>query len=296
MKNLKSIILYFILGWIIMEATYSTGILRLVISEKFSPSIIEPGGEGQILTQNNDFLSWEDNPIIDSSRVLNIPNDFLSLDAVMEYLSDKKIKSSAIVTIQFTNGVYPISNYIDLYHPDGRQIEIIGDEVNPSNVTLDFLNGGFRLNGQSLRKIAGITINNSGTTFNGISIHDNSFVRLNNLIIQNFKRGILVGRSSFLIADSITINNSSITGIRVVDKGFARISNSNINNSTDYAINVMRFGYVESINNSLNTFGIFGISIGNQSLVESSGTTATGTLSSIPANTIVSGNRYFRTF
>lgn len=293
----RKVLMFFVIGWAFMEASYSSGTIRLIVDELFSVERIAPGSEGEVLFQENGVVSWKDNPIIDTDMTINIPGDYLSLDDVMGYLGDKKITSNATVTIKFADGTYNLGTAFIFYHPDGRNIEIIGNTASPGNVTLNCTKSAFRFQGSTLKNLDGFTLDGGGNSFEGVYISHSSMVTIGSaVIIQNFKYGLVVNLNSLAIVDGLTISNSSIAGIRVVNNGFLRMSNSSVLNSTSSGVMVLRSGYLRSVNNIINGSGGFAYFTGVHSLVELSGGSNTGSLSNRALNTQDTTNSYIRTF
>ena len=157
-------------------------------------------------------LQWKEKYITEN-LTLNIPNDYMTIDLALSYLADKVIMSDVIVTIKFSDGIYNFSESIDVSHPDGNRINIIGNLVSPSSVVLNFSNtSGFSvINRNKLGLIDGVTLNgdDSASTY-GIFASNNSLVKVgDNVVIRDFEKGISAVNSSFIgVGQSTVISNS----------------------------------------------------------------------------------------
>ena len=60
------------------------------------------------------------------------------LDATLDTVDGYRIGRDTTVTIQFTAGTYAFSDALEIRHPDGASIHLVGDETYPGQVVLQF--------------------------------------------------------------------------------------------------------------------------------------------------------------
>jgi len=104
-----------------------------------------------------------------SSVTLNVPSQFADINVALAYLNKRYIDNGVTVTIKIADGTYtygtsgsPIS--ITPSHPQGNQIQIIGNTTTPANVVLQFYQANntpafWIKNNYALGFIDGVTIN-----------------------------------------------------------------------------------------------------------------------------------------
>lgn len=189
---------------------------------------------------------------INSDCTLNVPSDFEDINAVLDYLNDKRIAANTIVSIQVSDGVYNYTRSIQIKHPDGDRIKIVGNQVNPNNCILNFSNCSFGIEvntANKLRLFNGFTLvgtnsipDSFGHTY-GIYVVYNSYIFCGPQIqIQNFKYGILATFNSAAKAQGITVSNC-VTGFAADMKSMLDIrSAKGINNV--YQIAAMKGSFI----------------------------------------------------
>lgn len=154
--------------------------------------------------------NWE-LALVKVNTTLNIPSRFASIGTAWTFITHATIVSAATVTIKLADGTYNLGTTQYLFnHPQGSNIQLIGDVAAPASCILNFsglavpdsgyikITDGFIAvtNGHSFGLIDGFTINGPGgapstTYFNtiGIMAYDHSFIKLcssSSLIVNNF--------------------------------------------------------------------------------------------------------------
>lgn len=129
--------------------------------------------------------------MIMEDTTLLVPDQYPNINAALRYLDDKQIKVGKTVKIQVTdctNQTYTES--INVAHPNGNAIHIVGDTDNPTNCILQFngANGflasgnnevgliqGFSLVGTGITSSAGIYATNGATINVGQGVEASNF-------------------------------------------------------------------------------------------------------------------------
>lgn len=78
---------------------------------------------------------------ISSNATLSVPGTYATIQAALDYLAGKRITQGATVTIQVADGTHTPSR-MNLNHPDGGRIHILGNTTTPANCILDFTADG----------------------------------------------------------------------------------------------------------------------------------------------------------
>ncbi len=74
--------------------------------------------------------------IIAKSLTINVPSQYATIQAAMDYLRGYTIARGVTVTIKVADGVYAYTSSVSLNHPDGEKIRLIGNAANPTACTL----------------------------------------------------------------------------------------------------------------------------------------------------------------
>jgi hypothetical protein len=175
---------------------------------------------------------------ITGDMTLNVPADFTDINAALDYLKDKSIVRTAVVTIKVADGTYYYTNQIDVNHSDGKQIHIIGNVEYPESCVINFSGSGVVVgNNCSLGNLNGFKFCGVNTDGNqGVAAYDNSSVNCGNkLILYNFYDGVLAFRNSSIIVQGVTVTYCT--------RGFSAFYNSHVWAVNSYASN-NTYGYV----------------------------------------------------
>jgi len=166
---------------------------------------------------------------------LSVPSQYPTIQDAFTYLATKRINSGTTVKIQVADGthVYPQAVYIN--HPDGSNIEILGNQTTPANCVLSFSNSdGFYLaQGFCLKKLNGFRIVNTTTQTNatarlGIITDAGSFLKVGPAIeVHNFYYGISARNSGFIDAAGSPTQYVKVTASG--DVGIWAFLNSHVN-------------------------------------------------------------------
>ncbi len=79
------------------------------------------------------------NDLINEDTTLDVPADYADIKAAFTYLADKTIASGVTVTIQVADGTHDYSGVgtVNMNHPQGKQIRVLGDTTTPTNCVID---------------------------------------------------------------------------------------------------------------------------------------------------------------
>lgn len=70
--------------------------------------------------------------LIANSLTLNVPSDHPTLNAALDYLRGYTIARGAVVTVQVADGTYSLLASVNLNHPQGANLRVIGNQSNPA--------------------------------------------------------------------------------------------------------------------------------------------------------------------
>ena len=148
--------------------------------------------------------------VVISDTTLNVPEDFSDINAALNFLDEKVFEGGSTMTIQ-VNNCYTTTyeNPIEVKHPQGQQIQIIGNTTNPQSCPLRFngshgvivsdngglgLINGFYLYGDDTANTVGIWVND------GAKVNVGDKVR-----VHDFDTGVLTEGRALLYGDSAQV-------------------------------------------------------------------------------------------
>ncbi len=145
---------------------------------------------------------------------LLVPSEYPSLQAALNELDEKPISREVTVTIQIADGTYNLGEPVIINHPNASQIQIVGNQTDPSLCKLVFnsSNGIEISDSTSLALIDGIEIEGNGTY--GVLVNRSSSLTLGeNVVVKNFNHGVFVANSSNADCAGVSVQNASSVGI-----------------------------------------------------------------------------------
>ncbi len=162
--------------------------------------------------------------LIADSVTLNVPSQYATISAAFSYLSTKTIARGATVTIQVADGTYNLTHGIDLNHPDGERIRLLGNQTTPDNCVLMGTNpptfsalsctNGHKfgyVNGFKIDLAAKATLANN---YSGIYAGTGATIVLGPKIkVNNWYYGINASYNSTIFADYAQVSNAGDVGI-----------------------------------------------------------------------------------
>lgn len=203
--------------------------------------------------------------ILDTTTVLSVPNDYADINAALRYLDDKYINNNVVVTIDVKDCTDQVYYYpIEIAHPQGKQIEIIGNPADPNGCVLQFnSSNGFVVSGNyNVRKINGFHIkgNRNGDTagvladkgasvtlgastkltnfHNGVKAINGGKVYANTVLsTQHTGSGFVSQYNGYIKADGSQSNDNILNGYHALEGGKMHVHNSKAvgNNYHGYA-------------------------------------------------------------
>lgn len=191
---------------------------------------------------------------ISSNTTLNVPATYSTIQAALDYLDDIFIEADATVTIQVADGTHTNTAGVVLTHPQGGQIQIIGNTTTPSNCILTTAtanNGIFAQYGNRLGLINGFRIRNTGTKGgHGILAEYGASIRVGPKIeIDNYYYGIAakvggsIDASGTSSSSRVQVTNAGDVGIWAFTGGFIRCQYALVDGSID-AVQNLGFGII----------------------------------------------------
>ncbi len=195
---------------------------------------------------------------------LHVPSEYATIHDALYDLDEKTISREVTVTIQVEDGNYTINDLLEISHPNGCRIKIIGNLANPEQAILQFTSstGIFVRNGASIALIDGFKILGPGSSIlhsNGIHAQHNGSIKLGaNIIIDGWYSGLVSTWSSYIsCASGITVKNC-YQGIYAYGNSIIYSDNATVSNN-DYGLFSIRNSYIQC-NNAIvsnNTIGAF---------------------------------------
>lgn len=158
------------------------------------------------------------------STTLNVPSQYLTIQAALTSLANKRIGAGAIVTIQVADGTYNLTSGINLNHPDGDRIWLIGNQATPDNCVLmgpnpPTFNGLSCTNGNVFGLADGFKINLPAkavlaNNYSGIYAGTGAVILLGpNIKVNNWYYGINASYNAGILADYAQVSNAGDVGI-----------------------------------------------------------------------------------
>lgn len=169
--------------------------------------------------------------LITQDATLLVPDQFPNINVALRYLDDKQIKVGKTVTIQVTDCDHHVyTESVEVAHPNGRNIQIIGDTSNPQNCLLQFNDvSGFSVTGRyELGLVDGFSIRgNDSASANGVQAIDGGIITLGeNVQVSHFLTGVLATRSAKIHAAGVMSSNNAQFGFRAITNSSIDASNA----------------------------------------------------------------------
>lgn len=179
--------------------------------------------------------------VILDETILNVPSEYSTIQDALEWLDTRRISRNVSVTIQIADGYYSDYQTVNLNHPQGDRIQILGNTGTPGNVVLQFGVGsdGFKLSGAgAFGRIDGLTIEGNYPTDSkdGVKISAASFMTVGpNISISGFANGISLYHSSGCNAYDIILSGNR-TGARVTRTSHLELSGAVVTGNSGEAL------------------------------------------------------------
>lgn len=196
--------------------------------------------------------------------VLNVPSQFASVSAALDYLKGRTIAAGTTVQIKIADGTYTLSASIYAAHPNGDQIEIIGNEANPELCVLQastsdgiYLPAGFRLKRLNGVKFVNTTVKSAATPYLGILTDGGTYMKVGpRVIVDNFYYGLAARNGGKIFApgdatNHVVVTNAGDIGIWAFNNSFVDCRYADVSYCDDYAANGLGGGIVAEFSSNI---------------------------------------------
>ena len=162
--------------------------------------------------------------VIVSNITLNVPASYATVFAAISAIASKSIQNTAVVTIKIADGNYVWDSNQNLNHENGDRIEIIGNQTEPTNVTITTTSAPtfdmFSVtDGHKIRLLDGMYITTptkttSSNNFTAILADNGSSIKCGPKVkTNNWYYGIAARNGSFISCMHADVQNSGDVGI-----------------------------------------------------------------------------------
>jgi hypothetical protein len=142
--------------------------------------------------------------------------DFPTLRAALESLERKIIPPGERVEIQLEIGEHAVSGELDIDHPQGRQIHIVGQGVVPdaTEIVCDSANYCIGVvDGAVLGLLANVKLTRADPAGTAFMVYGSSSAFLRDVEVENFSFGLLADVSGFVRVERLEILDASSSGV-----------------------------------------------------------------------------------
>jgi hypothetical protein len=206
-------------------------------------------------------------PTLGGAGVLtvNVPADYATIQGALNSINDKILQAGTTFRIKVADGTYTLASSIIGNHPQGDQIEIIGNETTPSNcvITVSGLPTFDALvvsNSHKLGRLNGFRFTLSSkpglaNNFTAILAESGSQIICGpDIETNNWYYGIAARNGSFISCDGASVNNAGDVGIWAFVGSTIYCRNATSNNVTD-AANGWGFGFQAEYGSAMDCSG-----------------------------------------
>ena len=182
---------------------------------------------------------------------LAVPSVYSTIQAAMDYLNAHTIAAGTTVKIQVADGTYNLSANLNMNHPQGSQIQLVGNETTPASVVLSVAGSGFDCltvsDGNKLGYLNGFKFYK---TVKALAADNTTAILANNgatiicgddIVVDNWYYGIAARNGSTIECDYAQVDHSGDVGIWAFCGSFVQCRNAVSNNAIDVA-NDLGFG------------------------------------------------------
>jgi hypothetical protein len=164
---------------------------------------------------------------------------FTTLQDAWGYLQTRVVRTP--LTVQLQDGAYSLpAAGLELNHPDGALIQIVGNQATPASVAFNAAGDGFRIGaGGRLGLLNGLKVSGPGASHIGITVIEGAFASLGpNLVLVGFDFGVVATEHATVTISGLSITgNGSSVGVCVnVDRGSYADINSLSASSCSYGV------------------------------------------------------------
>jgi hypothetical protein len=177
-----------------------------------SVDLSEVDSELTELRADHDALAAQVQPTLLDDTVVNVPRDQSDLVDAMAWLRQHRIAPDALVTVRLASRTHTLPDGVDLGHPDGDRIEIVGDTLAPESVVLTGADSALLSidSGYKLRLISGVTLRGTGSVAGGLvgaglQVTEGAMVRLDGVVVETFAVGLSAWEGAFIEAEGLQV-------------------------------------------------------------------------------------------
>lgn len=246
-----------------------------------------------ISTWLNDVNSLRYIELISTNTVLNVPGTYATIQTALDYLSNKRIIGNAIVQIKVADGTYNFSSTLDFNHPDGTNIQLIGNESTPTNCVLNWGSTGAGIDGITVSNFHTLYINgfhitrtaHAGTISIGLLADNNSTIVCGtSLKVSNWYYGIVARTGSVVYCRNAIVDGAGDVGIWAYQGSTIDARNSSVTNSSyspfGYGIEAEFNSFIDATYASASSCLVAGIAALSNSVVRAVSSTSSSNLRS----------------
>lgn len=158
------------------------------------------------------------------NTTLTVPGQFSTIQGALASLANKRLGAGVTVTIQVADGTYNLASGINLNHPDGDRIRLLGNQTTPDNCVLMGTNPPTFsalscTNGNTFGLVDGFKINLAAkatlaNNYSGIYAGTGATIVLGPKIkVNNWYYGINASYNATIFADYAQVSNAGDVGI-----------------------------------------------------------------------------------
>jgi len=193
--------------------------------------------------------------------ILNVPAQYATIQAAFAYLSTKRIASGTTVKIQVADGTYTLTSSINANHPDGSQIQLLGNQTTAANCVLQVVGQstfdaiavssgnvlGF-LNGFRIRSTVKALVANNTTGV--LAVQNATIICGTKIEVDNFYYGIAARDGSYIYCPSAVVTNAGDVGIWAYS-GATIVANDATSNYASDVANGWGYGFEAEFGSTL---------------------------------------------
>ncbi len=200
--------------------------------------------------------------VIDANFTYNVPADFSSINAALTYLANKTIKDNVIITIQVANGTYSSLSEINIHHPQGDRIYIVGNTTTPTSCVLQFTGNGFNVtDSNKIGLINGFKLVGANTGYGISASYGASAYCGANMEITGFQHGVYAEYGGTVKADYVHSYSNTQNGLLAkagtISGKYAVVNNNGQNGLAAYAGGNVDFDHGTAYANTMHSAIVF---------------------------------------
>lgn len=179
--------------------------------------------------------------------------DYTSIAAAVEATREVRVRPDAVLTLDVADGTWTLTGTVNLDHPDGANIELVGNEADPSKVVVNAASSSSAFvvrDGHGFGRIAGFTLRSASTDGVGLQVTNGAWASADALVVEGFDACV-----EALLGGVLTVNSGGLTasdcdeGIRARLGGIVQAQTSDVSDTNRYGV-LADFGGVGDVQGS----------------------------------------------